>query len=380
MHRRSTSEPRTASDILRNLEIMVVDDSLVFRRILGDVVRSIPLTHLIAAVASGSEALALLAQTPCDLVLLDVEMPLMNGLETLQHIRAAHPKVGVVMISGASSQAAENTFRALQAGAIEFITKPTGKDPEESRRHLFSALKGIFGWYRTRRTVEVRAEARPTRPRAQTERVKEGLPEAMRAKRAPRNLTLLAIGVSTGGPHALTQLLSGISPSCPIPVVVVQHMPSGFTTSLASQIDKVCPLDVKEAKHGEILAAGMVRLAPGGRHMTLIEHRGGYVVSLNDDAKVKAVRPSVDVLFHSLAKLPSAVVLTVMMTGMGDDGVDGVRALTQAGSYNLAQDESTCVVYGMPKAVVEADLAHEIVPLPEMAERLNTLFDRMDRR
>jgi len=283
----------------------------------------------------------------------------------------------VVMVSGTSSTDVDLTVEALSRGALDFVPKPVGRDPETSRRELVRVLKPIINAFRTRWLLRGGASARPaireyrpppkvSRPRT-TGRVR-GVP--------PARLSLLAIGVSTGGPNALHELVPALSPQLSLPVLIVQHMPAGFTRSLAAKLDRVCGLEVREAEDGDEIRAGRILIAPGGRHMVGRKLDSRLVVGITDGTPVKSCRLSVDVLFRSLAGLTPSAILTLTLTGMGDDGADGVQTLARYGSYNLVQDEETCVVYGMPRAVNERGLAHEVHPLSRLAARINDLGRR----
>ncbi len=366
------------------LKILIVDDSLVYRKILIDVVKQIPDATVVGTASDGAKALKKLEQSAVDLVLLDVEMPRMDGLQTLKQIRARHPGVGAVMVSAVNQKAAEITMTALAHGAIDFVAKPRGQDIVASLTELQRALTPIVNIVNTNRilkSVSVEPMLLPLGesiiPRESHEdlsKTKELPVISLRERQPPRKFSVVAIGVSTGGPKALSELLSALSPELPIPVLVVQHMPEGFIKSLTRQLDTKSALSVREAKHGEVLNAGSVLFAPGGKHMVIKRNGRGLVVTLNDDLPVNSCRPSVDVLLKSLGGITQHAILSVMLTGMGQDGSDGVQYLEEYASYNLVQNEQTCVVYGMSKAVVEKKLADEVISLSRIAPRINELI------
>jgi two-component system, chemotaxis family, protein-glutamate methylesterase/glutaminase len=365
----------------RPISVLVVDDSRVYRKLIIDVVGKLPNARVIGEAADGLEALEALQGGPVDLVLLDVEMPNMDGLATLQEIRRRHAQTGVVMISGTNKRAADITIQALELGALDFIPKPRTTSYDESHSSLTLALAQVVECVRqgtSRRGSIARTlslvPAGPTRPSAAPPAPqRREAPRPATAKAVPKKVALVLLGISTGGPRALSELIPALDPALAAPLLVVQHMPEGFTKSLADQLAKKSRLPVLEAADGSPASPGRVLIAPGGRHMVLRGADGQLTIGVNDAPPVKSCRPSVDVLFSSAAGLVKGSILTVIMTGMGNDGADGVRALARHRSYNLAQDEATCTVYGMPRAIVDDGLADEILPLGRIAGRINEL-------
>lgn len=364
------------------LQVMVVDDSLTYRSILKGIIDAIADIELVATAANGKIALAKMAEASPDLVLLDVTMPVMDGLAALKRIRADYPDVQVVMVSGFQRENADIVMECLAAGALEFVTKPEStQGPEYARNELRRALMPILNIVIAKLLVRGRRhETPPTRS--------EGKQEAIPARQAPRaespvasppvsvlrSADLVLIGSSTGGPMALARILKDMGADFPVPILMVQHMPPLFTASLASQLQRSTGLAVREAEDGDALAAGTVLLAPGGRHMTLDNIGGRQSITLTDDAKVNGCRPAVDVLFTSVAERFTGGVLSIVLTGMGQDGANGVAALKQRGSCAcIVQDEETCVVYGMPRAVNERRLADEVLPLAAIGPRIRQL-------
>jgi two-component system chemotaxis response regulator CheB len=349
------------------MSVLVVDDSRIYRRLLVDVISRLPGALVVGEAADGVEALATLSQGPIDLVLLDVEMPKMDGLATLGEIARRHPQTGVVMVAGTNRRAAETTMKALELGALEFIPKPQTIGYEESHRALTIALSYVLDCVRLG-IARADAHTSPPSPAATPDTTRRS-----DRRSPPREVSLVLVGASTGGPRALSQVIPALHPGLAAPVLVVQHMPEGFTRSFAEQLDKKSPLDVREACDGEPVVAGEVLIAPGGRHMVLRAADDRLSIGLDDSPPVRSCRPSVDVLFSSATCATKGRVLTVVMTGMGTDGTDGVRALAPLQSYNLAQDEATSVVFGMPRAVIGAGLADEVLPLELIARRINEL-------
>lgn len=369
-------------------KVLVVDDRVLYRKILRDVIDALPDATTVGTAIHGENALFQVERLEPDLVLLDVEMPVMDGLTTLRELKKRKPGLKVVMVSGANRSAADMTIEALEAGAMDFIPKPNGKSPDDSRRQLkerivpvISLVRGKDGQGRpqargpgpARRPTPVRRPLGAV-PVPAAARPKVGVtPQAKLRDRPPARFSLFAVGTSTGGPAALGKLIPLLPANFPLPVVMVQHMPPGFTRSLADQLDGRSPLEVKEGEEGMEVIKGRVIIAPGGRHMEVVPRNGRLVVKLHDGPPVRSCRPSVDVLFRSIAAQVEVPALSLVMTGMGDDGADGVEALSRRGSFNLVQDADTSVVYGMPRAVHERGLAHEVHPIDRLASRVKEL-------
>ncbi len=358
------------------LRVLVVDDTVVYRKILSEVLESLGEVEIVGTAPHGRLALARLDQMPVDLVLLDVEMPEMDGLATLAEIQKRKDPPIVVMISGQTTRSAQSTIHALENGALDFIRKPDGSDPDASRRELTEKLRPLVRHVRTRRNLRqaVREEPvkAPTAAAAATP-----VPVRPVSSAPPARFAAIAIGISTGGPNALGEMIPNLPPDLPVPVLLVQHMPPGFTASLADHLDKRSRIRVKEGEEGEPVLAGTVYIAPGGKHMVLRRlPEGGLIIGLNDQPAVNSCKPSVDVLFRSMAAQVDGSVLALVMTGMGNDGCEGVRTLKRQSCYCLSQTEKSCVVYGMPLAVDEAGLSDEQVPLERMAQRVVQLVQR----
>jgi len=358
------------------LRVLVVDDTVVYRKILSEVLESFGEVEIVGTAPHGRLALARIDQMPVDLVLLDVEMPELDGLATLAEIQKRTDPPTVVMISGQTTRSAQSTIHALENGALDFIRKPDGSDPDASRRELTEKLRPLVRHVRTRRNLRQAVRLEPVKAPAAPP---AALPVPVRpvAAAPPARFAAIAIGVSTGGPNALGEMIPHLPPDLPVPVLLVQHMPPGFTASLADHLDKRSRIRVKEAEEGEPVQAGSVYIAPGGRHMVLRRlPEGGLIIGLNDQPAVNSCKPSVDVLFRSMAAQVDGPVLALVMTGMGNDGCEGVRTLKRQSCYCLSQTEKSCVVYGMPLAVDEAGLSDEQVPLERMAQRVTQLVQR----
>ncbi|MBN1756775.1 MAG: chemotaxis-specific protein-glutamate methyltransferase CheB [Chitinispirillaceae bacterium] len=357
---------------------LIVDDTITYRKILSDAAATFPELQVSGTAPSGSLALRKMEQQPVQLVLLDIHMPDMDGVETLRRIKASHPDTFVVMVSGISSRGAETTIQALQLGAIDFIRKPDGANPEINFQQLISDLKPVVRLITLRTQLQSGMATAPAAP-AGTSRTTAPMPTPVsrppapliRTGSVPNRFSVVAIGVSTGGPEALTKLLPLLPGNLPVPVVLVQHMPPLFTKSLADSLGKKSPLKIIEAAEGDVVTAGTVYIAPGGRHMVVRKEENTVVIRLNDGPPENSCRPAVDVLFRSVAATyGDSGILSVILTGMGSDGCAGVRACKRSGCFSITQSEPTCVVYGMPRAVDEAGLSDLSLPLEKIAETI----------
>jgi len=390
-----------------NLRILIVDDTIVYRRILTQIVEEIPNATLVGAVANGKLALVRIKVKPVDLVLLDVEMPVMDGLETLKAIRKTYPDVGVIMVSGTNKNAAAVTIEALDQGALDFVPKPEGSTLEESQKQLAGKIKRLVQLFSTRSVLRGVSDGKPRERRVSPSRKRPGNLERRSSLRVPGQahspnievtkdeavtttrrsqlpsnaMGIVVIGVSTGGPNALAQVIPKFERNFKVPILIVQHMPPLFTKSLAESLNRKSILDVAEAKSGDLLEVGKVLIAPGGKHMVIRKRAdgNGYMVGLNENPPENNCRPSVDVLFRSAASHFGKNALALVMTGMGDDGCKGIRVMKRQGTYCLTQDAESCVVYGMPRVIDEAGLSDETVALDRIAERITRIIERAAR-
>lgn len=352
------------------LRILVVDDTALFRRIVSDALSRLPGVEVIGTAPNGKIALERVASLSPDLITLDIEMPEMDGLETLDALRQRGLKCGVIIVSALTRKGGDLTIRALERGAFDFITKPEAGDQSSTLAAISNALAPILRAYR--RHQEIRsilktgsvpvAESKPTPP----------LPQRPEVRPVLRRSEMVLVGVSTGGPNALAKLLPALPANFPAPILIVQHMPALFTQSLAASLDKKCPLTVKEAEDGETILPGTVYIAPGGRHMKFATGLNGTsLLNITDDPPENNCRPSVDTLFRSVANQFPGSTTAVIMTGMGSDGVLGLRLLKRKDAYIIAQDEASCVVFGMPGEAIKAGIVDVVVPLDQIAETLH---------
>ncbi|OGG93662.1 MAG: hypothetical protein A2508_06205 [Candidatus Lambdaproteobacteria bacterium RIFOXYD12_FULL_49_8] len=350
-----------------NVKIMVVDDTITYRQIMSKVVEMVPGTELVTSAASGRAALMKIPSTKPDLIFLDVMMPDLDGIQTLRLIKQDFPNIHVVMVSGIDKEMAQATLDSLAAGALTFVAKPQGGAMEESLKQLVEALTPLVDLVREMVYGETKETLRVTAPLK---------PVLSPDKGVGRAIDLILIGISTGGPNALNALFGSIKSKFPCPVLIVQHMPPMFTASLAERLDQISPMSIKEAQEGDRLHPGEVYIAPGGIHMTINKAAGGFRIALNDGPPVNHCKPAVDVLFESVAGLDGVHALSVVMTGMGRDGTEGVKLLKQRGTYCLIQDQATSVVWGMPGSVSEAGIADEVLPLEKIGDRLVQLANQ----
>ncbi len=354
--------------------VLVVDDSVVVRRLLVGALAEDPAIEVVGVAANGQIALGKVAQLKPDLVTMDVEMPVLDGIATVRELRAAGHRMPIIMFSTLTDRGASATLDALAAGATDYVTKPSGVGSlaEALQRvaeqllpkihalvprgtgHAAPAVAGASG---TR-------TARPAAPSAVPERPAVRLLPAPE----PRQVRAVVVGSSTGGPEALSHLIRGLTVRLPVPVVVVQHMPPVFTRQLAARLDRLGPASVVEVTGGEELAPGTVYIAPGDYHLELARSGTSVRTRLTQGPPVNYCRPSVDVMFSSAVGVYGGDLLAVVLTGMGSDGRTASRQVIDAGGRVYVQDEATSVVWGMPGAVATGPGAHAVLPLPEVAD------------
>jgi len=358
---------------MKTINVMVVDDSAVVRKVVGAILESAPDIHLLHAVSDPLLAIERMKQQWPDVIVLDVEMPRMDGITFLKRIMAERP-TPVVICSTLTEKGAETTMAAMAAGAVSIITKPKLglKDfLNESADELIGAVRAAshVNVRRLAARVPSSASAAPV-PVAAKLTADAVLPPGVET-RVPLKTTerVVAIGTSTGGTLALEEVLTALPRVTP-GIVIVQHMPEKFTAAFAERLNKICQLEVKEARHGDRVLPGRALIAPGGRHMLLRRDGANYHVDVIDGPLVNRHRPSVDVLFRSVAKQAGGNALGIIMTGMGDDGAAGLLEMRKVGARTVAQDEESCVVYGMPKEAVKRGGVEKSVPLSGIAREV----------
>jgi two-component system chemotaxis response regulator CheB len=350
---------------MKKIKVLVTDDSIFMRKLISDLLQDHPDIEVIATARNGAEAIQKVKEMSPDVVTLDVEMPVMDGLEALKQMMAQSP-VPVIMLSSTTSSGSLNTILAIENGAVDFVAKPSGaisldiyKVKEELiEKILLAASSNILSLRGIKRE---RKKAQPTKVPYST----IDLPEEKRKW----SRSVICIGTSTGGPRALQTLLTSLPNSLNTPVFIVQHMPKQFTKSLAERLNSLCSFPVTEAAHSEKVKNGTVYIAPGGFHMEVEEHGGELYISLNEDSPLKGHRPAVDHLFASLSKLKKTRKIAVVLTGMGTDGAAGIRKLKESGhTVAIAESEQTSIVYGMPNAAVQTGLVDRIENLEDIAD------------
>ena len=350
------------------IKVLVVDDSALMRKVLTDMLQKDPDIVVVGTSNNGKGAIARNEDLKPDVITLDVEMPILDGLGALKHIMETRP-TPVIMVSVLTQHGAETTFKALEMGALDFVPKPSAQlslSNEEIGDLLRNKVKSISK-YKFRFAENIRSHSK--------ERISSLLVDKPHAPRLGTTKThsdkIVAIGTSTGGPQALIEVFKLFPENFPAPVVVVQHMPEGFTTSFGERLNGSSALNVKEAGDGDILKPGCGYLAPGHSHMTIEKHLSNeYRICLSQTEKVSGHRPSIDVLFRSVARNWGSRSVAVIMTGMGRDGASGISEIRKIGGFTLAQNEETSVVYGMNRAAVDEGGIDEIVPLGDITKKI----------
>ncbi len=372
------------------IKVLIVDDSAVVRQTLSHILSGDPEIEVLGVAADPYFAAAKIAHEVPDVITLDIEMPRMDGLTFLRKIMTQHP-IPVVIISSLTDRGTETAIKALEYGAVEIITKPkmgTKEFIEESNIHIRDVVKAAAQARLKRRkpvsngtpppaeTATPHPEPVARKPFTTTFEVQPKLSaDAVMAKTKGRDSMIkttekvIAVGASTGGTEALREFLEAMPPDCP-GIVIVQHMPEQFTRSFADRLNQLCKITVKEAEHNDTVIRGRALIAPGNHHLLLKRSGARYYVEINDGPLVNRHRPSVDVLFRSTAKFAGSNAVGVIMTGMGDDGARGLLEMKEAGAATIAQDEKSCVVFGMPKEAIKLGAADQILPLQQIAAQV----------
>ncbi|MCC5949529.1 MAG: chemotaxis response regulator protein-glutamate methylesterase [Nitriliruptoraceae bacterium] len=357
--------------------VLVVDDAVVVRRIVTDVLKEDPNLEVVGTASNGRIALQKIPQLNPDIVTLDVEMPEMNGLETLVELRKRYPRLPVIMFSTLTDRGTSATMEALLKGANDYVTKPAnvGSVTEAMARVREQLVPKVHALCGTAPSAAPGAPAQPAR------RVPTPTPAPPRPRARPSTPVVQAvvIGVSTGGPNALAEVIPALPASLGVPVFIVQHMPPMFTKLLAERLDGHSPLTISEAVDGEVVRPNHVYIAPGDFHLEVVR-RGVEVVTRTTKGPLEnSCRPAADVLFRTATAIYGAGTLCAVLTGMGADGRRGAEHVHEAGGHVIAQDQATSVVWGMPGAVAAAGLADELVPLDQVASRLSALVAASNR-
>lgn len=355
------------------LNTLIVDDTVIWRKILSDSLTTFSEIKLMGTASNGEIALKKINQIKPDLIFLDVHMPEMDGIELLKRLNVDFPDISVIMMSTDASTSTRATIEALQSGAMDFICKPSSTDLQQNVECLRNEIRSVL------RLLEIRYLTRKMPSTSNLSNITARSPitqpstpsKELISKELPKNFSMCVIGVSTGGPDALNKLIPQFPKNFPLPILVVQHMPPIFTKSLAESLNKKSQLSVKEANDNDPVIPGTVFIAPGGKHMVLRVNQGKPVIGINDEPPENSCKPSVDVLFRSVAAhFGDSGILAAILTGMGNDGLNGVRALKRKKCFCMTQCESSCVVYGMPRAIEEAKLSDRSLPIESICPEI----------
>jgi two-component system chemotaxis response regulator CheB len=342
------------------IKVLIVDDSRMIRDVLTDILKEHDDIQVVGAAADAFQARDMIKELEPDVLTLDIEMPKMNGLEFLDKLMRAKP-MPVVMISAATERGSEVTFRALELGAVDFVTKPKLNEstPEDYGDQIAEKIRAAKS-----------ARLKPPRRASLEDTVTFPAPVLKRPvpKGVKTSERLIAVGASTGGTEAIREFLVGMTAESP-GIVIVQHMPENFTRMFAERLNGLCQVEVKEAEHNDPILPGHAYIAPGGKHLWVKREDGQLLCKLSTEPPMNLHRPSVDFLFLSCAKFVGADAVGVIMTGMGKDGAKGMLKMKEAGCYNIAQDEATSVIFGMPREAIEIDAVHEVAPLGKLRDK-----------
>lgn len=353
---------RDSADVSKKIRVLVVDDSAFMRKIIGDILEKEKDIEVVDFARNGKEAIEKARLHQPDIITLDIEMPILSGLDALSGLMSIQPAPKVIMVSSLTTEGADATIKALERGALDFIAKPTRSlftfDTDGLKEDLLRKVRNL---------ASTRIKSSYT---SKFETVKSPLTQAIKSQGvvAGKLKYIIAIGTSTGGPRALQEVIPLFPKDIPAAILIVQHMPPGFTKSLADRLDSLSYINVKEAQSGDVLKPGCAYLAPGDFHMVLNRlNSDEYKIELNKNPQVTGHRPSVNVMMDSVAGIvTNKNIIAVMMTGMGSDGSEGILKIKKNGGKTIAQDEDTCVVYGMPKSAVAVGAVDKIVPLQEI--------------
>lgn len=371
------------------MKILVVDDAIVYRKIISEILSEIPGVEIVGTASNGKTAIARIASLRPDLITLDIDMPGMDGIEVLEEINRLAYNVGVIMLSSLTHEGGEITIKALELGAFDFIPKPELDSMEANKQYIRQHFTPMLRSFADRREIKKILSGQLLYKSKEPKKISDTaiaghVPKPAvslerhfgKKRKAPSEI--VAIGISTGGPKALTTLVPAIPANINIPILIVQHMPPLFTQSLAKSLDSKSALRVKEAQDEDLLIPNTIFIAPGGKQMKIEQRENGVkTIRICDDPPENSCKPSVDYLFRSVAELFGEKATGVIMTGMGSDGSLGIEAMRARGAFIIAQDEASCTVFGMPKKPIESGLVDIISPLEHIAaEIINSVKQR----
>ena len=363
----------------KNLRVLVVDDTIVYRKAVSDIIEEIPGVELAGVAHNGKIAISKIKTLKPDILTLDIEMPQMNGIEVLAELKKNYPDIGAIMVSTLTNEGSHMTMKALDLGAFDFILKPQAKSQIEGKKQIRAYLEPILKAYKIAKMGRGQV-SKTARPNPATSGVAKPLRPAPRPLRplgtgratAKGKSEIITIGISTGGPNALNQMMPKLPGDIGVPILIVQHMPPVFTKSLAASLDKKCAITVKEAENGENILPNVAYIAPGGKQMKLVAGTDGQNrrIKITDDPPENSCKPSVDYLFRSVGDYYVGRTTAVIMTGMGSDGTKGLEILKNKSAFVIGQNEASCIVYGMPKAPAELGYIDTVVPLNKIADEI----------
>lgn len=368
---------------MNKLKVLIVDDCIIYRKILKVAVEETGIAEVSHTSSNGAIALERMAHKEMDVVILDVFMPEMGGMEALEQIKKLYPKTEVIIMTSESNESIELTVKALEMGAVDFILKPTEDDIRKNMDKLKSYLIGIFAQIKVNKKETINIERFPNfiDGKNESNKIKDMekrlIQNSMKVnnnikKHIPKGADVIVIASSTGGPIALDQICTALPKDINIPIFIVQHMPSGFTKSMAQALNKKSKINISEAQEGEEVKGGKVYVAPGGYHLVIRNEKGTRRVYTKKTELVNGVRPSADVFFQSAAEdYKGKRILAIILTGMGKDGVQGIKKMKEkCFCHCITQSKETCVVYGMPRSVYEAGLSDEVLDLKDIPHRI----------
>ncbi|KAB2337529.1 chemotaxis response regulator protein-glutamate methylesterase [Cytobacillus depressus] len=359
---------------MRKINVLVVDDSAFMRKLISDFLSENPEITVVATARNGEDGLKKVKELNPDVVTMDIEMPILNGLDALKQIMHEHP-VPVIMLSSTTGSGAENTLTAIQYGAFDFIAKPSGAISLDLHKIKEELVEKVISASKVSKKHLINLETNRNTPIKQEERYSKIEPietiNLVSPKKENNKKKIICIGTSTGGPRALQKVLTTLPENIDAGILIVQHMPAGFTKSLANRLNSVCHISVKEATCGEIVQKGTAYIAPGGFHLKVKESGSNLMIQLDQTEAIYGHRPSVDVLFESLSEITEYKKVAVIMTGMGSDGKKGLIALKNTGkTAAIAESEETSIVFGMPKAAIATNLVDEIQTVDKIANTI----------
>lgn len=368
---------------MEKIKVLVVDDSSLMRKLISNMITHDPNIEVKDTASNGLIALQKLEENNYDLILLDIEMPKMNGVEFLIKRREKRISIPVVVLSSLGRNRPELTLQCMSLGASNFIMKPSGTislDIEKVKEEVIANVKH-FAKTKTQSIINTTINGTRFKDKEITTKKITTIPEVIEKKLKKINkVNAIAIGISTGGPNALRQILPKFPADFPVPILIIQHMPPGFTREFAKGLNDVCNLSIKEAEEGDVVSRGCIYIAPGDKHMTVNKSTTPFTISLNDNPPVHGHRPSAEVLFENFAEIYFNCSICIIMTGMGKDGARGIKKAWMNGAITIAQDEKSCVIFGMPKVAIEEGGIDEILPLNQIPERIFSIIAELNQK